>query len=165
MWRLTIYKTDWFTHIENKQRLSWRKGGGGINKEEFGINKYTTLYVKQRNNKDLLHSTENYIQYLVNIYKRKWSEKIYITESLCCTPKMTQHCESTVLQKSPQTQQWQQEKTTNKKGLPSLKSLHNPAGRKASKPINPGGAACSEWRSKQLPSTRGRGWGRRCSPG
>ena len=38
--------------------------------------------------KDLLYSTENYIQYLVITYNGKESENIYIyiTESFCCTP-------------------------------------------------------------------------------
>ena len=40
------------------------------------------------NNKDLLYSTENYIQFLVIAYNGKESEKgiyIYITESFFCT--------------------------------------------------------------------------------
>ena len=59
---------------------------------------HTTTY--KINNKDLLYSTGNYIQYLVISCKGKDSEKgniymffykyintyIYITESLCCTP-------------------------------------------------------------------------------
>ena len=66
------------------------KGEGGVNKE-FGINRYTLLYVKQMNNKDLLYSTGHYIQYLVITYSGKEYEKhiyiyICITESLCCTP-------------------------------------------------------------------------------
>ena len=64
-------------------------GGGGIN-QEFGINTCTLLYIKQVNNKDLLYSTGNYIQYLVITYNGKEYEKVYIsiciTESLCCTP-------------------------------------------------------------------------------
>ena len=64
----------------------------------------TLLYIKQINNKDLLYSTGNYIQYLVITYNGKEPEKeythththtqthththtyIYITESLWCTP-------------------------------------------------------------------------------
>ena len=37
---------------------------GEIN-EEFGINIYTMLYIKQANNKDLKHNTENYTQHIV----------------------------------------------------------------------------------------------------
>ena len=53
------------------------KGGEGIN-QEFGINRYTPLGIKWVNNKDLLYSTGNYIQYLVIIYNGKESEKDYI---------------------------------------------------------------------------------------
>ena len=44
--------------------------GRGIN-QEYGINRYTPLYIKQINNKDLLYSTENYIQQFVITYNRK----------------------------------------------------------------------------------------------
>ena len=67
--------------------------GGGIN-YEFGIKRYTLLYIKQITNKDLLYNTGNYIQYLIITYNGKESKKehiyiyiyIGITESLCCTP-------------------------------------------------------------------------------
>ena len=50
------------------------KGGGeGIN-YEVGMNTYTLLYVKQKNNKDL-RTALDYIQYLVITYKGKESEK------------------------------------------------------------------------------------------
>ena len=49
---------------------------------EFGVNRYTALGIKQINDKDLLYSTGNYIQYLVIKYNGKKSEM----ESLCCTP-------------------------------------------------------------------------------
>ena len=49
--------------------------------------------INNPDNKDLLHSTGNYIQYLVINYNGKEPEKnihkteyICITESLCCTP-------------------------------------------------------------------------------
>ena len=46
--------------------------GGGIN-QEYGINRYTPLYIKQISKKDLLYSTGNYIQYIT--YSGKESEK------------------------------------------------------------------------------------------
>ena len=65
------------------------KGERGI-KQEFGINRYTLLYIKQLTNKDLQYNTENYTQYFVISYKGKESEKIdiyvCITETLCYTP-------------------------------------------------------------------------------
>ena len=45
---------------------------------EFVINRYRLLYIKQINNKDLLYSIRNYIQYLVITYNGKESEKEYI---------------------------------------------------------------------------------------
>ena len=75
-----------------------KKGGGaGIN-QEFGIKIYILLYRKQITNKDLLYTTENYIQYLIITYNGKESKKeyiyvymythtyIFLTELLCCTP-------------------------------------------------------------------------------
>ena len=62
----------------------------GINQElGFGINRYTQLYMKQINNKNLLYSTENYIQDLIITYNEKELKTICITEYLgCCTPKI-----------------------------------------------------------------------------
>ena len=47
---------------------------GGIN-QEFEINIYTVLHIKEIINKDLLYSTKNNTQYFVIIYKGKESEK------------------------------------------------------------------------------------------
>ena len=60
---------------------------------EFGINRCKLLYGEWINNKVLLYSTGNYIQYPVINHKGKGYEKeciyknvyIRITESLCCT--------------------------------------------------------------------------------
>ena len=41
----------------------------------MGINIHTLLYIKYINNKALLYSTGNYIEYFVIIYKGKESEK------------------------------------------------------------------------------------------
>ena len=55
------------------------------------------------NNKDLLNSTGNYIQYLIITYNGKESEKeyiyIYIYMNLFAVRlKLTQHCKLTILQ-------------------------------------------------------------------
>ena len=55
----------------------WLPVGEGWSKgivREFGIDMYTLLYFKRIINKDLLYSTENYIQYLVITYNGKESE-------------------------------------------------------------------------------------------
>ena len=68
-----------------RARLWW----GGINYESW-ISRYKLLYIKYINNKVLLYSTGNYIQYPVINHNGKEYEKEYvhicITESLCCTP-------------------------------------------------------------------------------
>ena len=65
-----------FTDIENETMVTEGERGG-IN-QEFGINRYTLLYIKWINNKDLLYSNEKYIQYLIITYTGKESEKEYI---------------------------------------------------------------------------------------
>ena len=54
---------------------------------EFGISRCKLLHIERINNKILLYSTGNYIQYLVINHNGKESEKecICTTESLCCT--------------------------------------------------------------------------------
>ena len=83
-----IYKTD--SDIEHRL-VAAKRGSGGRDKLGAGIRRCKLLYVKQINNKVLLYSTGNYIQYPVIIHNGKEYEKntyisICITESLCCTP-------------------------------------------------------------------------------
>ena len=49
--------------------------------QEFEINAYTLLYIKQITNKDLLNSTENYTQYSLQ-------EKNLKSKSLFCAPEI-----------------------------------------------------------------------------
>ena len=88
MWKLKydtnelIYKTE--TDSQTQKTNLWLqtygyqrgKGGRGIN-QEFWISRYKLLYIKQINNKVLLYSTGNYIQYLVITYNGKEYEKEY----------------------------------------------------------------------------------------
>ena len=81
-----LWNRNRLTDIEN--RLVVAKGErdeGGID-WEFGISRYKLLYIEWINNKVLLYSTENYIQYPVINHNRKEYEKEYIciTDSLCC---------------------------------------------------------------------------------
>ena len=64
------------THRHRKQIYQREKEVGEIN-QEFGVNMYTLLYVKQINNNDLLYSTGNCIKYLVITYNGKNPEKEY----------------------------------------------------------------------------------------
>ena len=95
----SIYKTE--TDSQTQKANLWSPKGkgswGGIN-EEYGINRYTLLYVKQISNKDLLCNTRNNIQYLIITYNGKLYVYvcayiyvcvcIYVSESLCGTPEI-----------------------------------------------------------------------------
>ena len=93
MWNLKIIQMDLLTkqkqtHKRRKQPYGSQKGGrGGIN-QEFVINRYTLLYIKQINNKDPLNSTENSTQYPVINHNRKELEKEYI--HVCITEERRQ---------------------------------------------------------------------------
>ena len=68
-----IYKSEINSQIQ-KTNLQLPEGIVGVEGEinsEFGISRYKLLYIKQINNKDLLYSTGNYIQYLVITYNGK----------------------------------------------------------------------------------------------
>ena len=67
------------------------EGGGGRKDWEFGMSRCKLLYIGWINNKVLLYSTGNYIQYPEVNHNGKEYEKECIhciTESLCCTAKM-----------------------------------------------------------------------------
>ena len=89
------------------------RGKGRRTNQEFAINRYKLLYIKQINNNDLLYSTGNYIQYLIITYNGKEYEReyIYMRIYICvyiyiymkpnCFAvhlKLTQYCKSTILQ-------------------------------------------------------------------
>ena len=73
------------THRHREQTCSCRGEGKDW---EFGISRLKLLYTEWINNKVLLYSTGNYIQYPVINHNGKEYEKEYITESLCCTPEI-----------------------------------------------------------------------------
>ena len=54
------------------------RGGEGGMEWEFGISRCKLLYIDWINNKVLLHSTGNYIQYPVINHDGKAYEKVYI---------------------------------------------------------------------------------------
>ena len=53
-----------------KPVVTRREGRGGIH-QEWGISRYKLSHLKQVSNQDLLHSTEDYIQYLAITYNGK----------------------------------------------------------------------------------------------
>ena len=62
--------------------------GGGID-QKFGISRCKLLYVGWINNKVLLYSTGNYIQYPVTNHNGEEYEKECITKSLCYTAEIS----------------------------------------------------------------------------
>ena len=86
MWNLKYDKNE--TIYENRKRLTdidiqtrgcqggW--GGGGGMDWEFGISRCKLLYIEWINNKVLLYSTGNYIQYPAINHNGKEYEKEYI---------------------------------------------------------------------------------------
>ena len=77
------------THRYRQQTCGCQGGGRGGKDWEFGISRCKLLYIGWRNNKVLLYSTGNYIQYPVIKHNGKEYKKEYIyiciTESLCYT--------------------------------------------------------------------------------
>ena len=64
------------------------RDGGGIN-ERFGISRFKLIYMKQVNNKLLLHSSRKYI-YIYAHTNRERDSAVH--------QKLTQYCKSTILQ-------------------------------------------------------------------
>ena len=84
MWNLKydtselIYETDRNTDIENRLWLPRgrraRKGRSG----SFGLSRCKLVYIEWMNNKVLLHSTGNYIQYpVITIVEKNTKKNIY----------------------------------------------------------------------------------------
>ena len=98
---MNLLKKQKQTHGQRKQTYGYRrgKGWGGIN-QEFGINIYALLYIKQVTKKDLLYSTENYTQYLVLTYNGQKSKKEYIHTHIKRNhfAVYLKHCQPTILQ-------------------------------------------------------------------
>ena len=86
-------------HRHREQTCGCQGGGGGGGMEwEFGISRCKLLYREWMNNKVLLYSTGNNIQYLVITCNGKESEKEYIyLNHFAVHLKLTQHCKSTIL--------------------------------------------------------------------
>ena len=102
-----IYKMETYSQTQKTNIITIRRRGGrGIN-YKVGINRYTLLYIKYINNKDLLYSTGNYIQWLAITYNGKESEKeytyihvyayTYLNMNLFVVHLKLTHCKSTIL--------------------------------------------------------------------
>ena len=73
-----IYKTETESQTQKTNLLLPKGKGVGVINQEFGINRYTLLGIKQITNKDLLYSTGIYIQYSVKTYMGIESKKEWI---------------------------------------------------------------------------------------
>ena len=71
------------THRYRHRKQTYGNQKGGIN-QEFGITRYTLLYIRIDKHKDLLYGTENYIQYLAVTRNGKESEAVHL--------ELTQYC-------------------------------------------------------------------------
>ena len=70
-----------------RERRERREGEEGGMEWEFGVSRCKLLYIELINNKVLLYSTGNYIQYPLINYNVKENEEecnICINEPLCC---------------------------------------------------------------------------------
>ena len=69
MWNLKydtselIYETETDSQIENRPVVAKGEGGGGGMEWEFGVSRCKLLYIEWINNKVLMYSTGNHIQY------------------------------------------------------------------------------------------------------
>ena len=91
-----------FSDRENRLVVAKVKGAGGGTDWEFEINRGKLLYIECINNKVLLYSTGNYIQYPVVNHNGKDYEKNGLYMCVCMNhlavqQKFTQHCKSTYL--------------------------------------------------------------------
>ena len=85
------HQSSRLTDIESRLVVAKMEGGGRGMEWEVGVSRCKLLYIEWINNKVLLYSTENYIQYpMINHNGKEYFFKnkdvyICITESLCCT--------------------------------------------------------------------------------
>ena len=78
MTQRTISTKQRFIDIENRHVVTKGDGDGGGMEWEFGVSRCQLLYIEYINNKVLLYSTGNYIQYPVINHNGKQYEKEYI---------------------------------------------------------------------------------------
>ena len=77
--------------------MTTKREGVGIN-WKHGIHRCTLSYIKKINNKHLLYSTWNYIQYPVINYNKKERRYVHTDINFAVYLKLTQYCKSTIFQ-------------------------------------------------------------------
>ena len=77
-----IYKTEIDSQTKNKPMVTKKGRRGGIH-QEFGIHRYTLLYIRQTDNEELWQSTRSHSQYFVINHRRKvFGKKKYLKKSM-----------------------------------------------------------------------------------
>ena len=79
------------TDLENKLKIASREGLGEMIVREFGMDMYTTLYLKWITNKVLLYSTGNSAQchvaaWMGGEFEGEWTHVCVWLSPLSCTP-------------------------------------------------------------------------------
>ena len=106
-----IHETEIGSQTERTDLLLPRSGGGRGMEWEFAISRCKLLHLEWINNKVLLYSSGNYIQYpWINHNRKEYKKNVYMcmTESLCCAAEINTHCKSSIFQLK--------KKKNNKKG-------------------------------------------------
>ena len=94
---MNVYAKQKQSQRYGKQTCSYQgREGRGKTNQGYGINRHKILYIKQISNKDILHSTGNYIPYLKITYNGIQSAKMLNHYAIHL--KLTQYCISTILQ-------------------------------------------------------------------
>ena len=77
MTQTNLFTTEKQTHRHRKQSYGSQRERGR-DKLEYEINRCTLLYIKYKNNKDLLYSTGDCIQYIIINYCSGKNYKVYM---------------------------------------------------------------------------------------
>ena len=106
---MNLYMKQKQAHRHSKQSYGYgyQSGNRGWINQEFWINRYTLLYIKQVNSKELLYSTGNYIQTIFTVITIMEKNVIHIhtytyifiyiyMNHFALHHKLTQHCKSTI---------------------------------------------------------------------
>ena len=72
---MNVFTKQKQSYRDGKQIYGYQRGKTRGIKQEYGINRYTLLYIKQVNNRNILYSARNYIQYLLVTCNGNVSEK------------------------------------------------------------------------------------------
>ena len=97
--QMNLFTKQKQTHRHRQQTFGCQGGEGGREMTwEFGLGRCELLHIDWINNKVLLYSTGNYIQYHVINHNRKEYEAYICNNRFGIYQKLIQHCKSCILQ-------------------------------------------------------------------